>query len=366
MEDLLTDVSFVRWIRGEASSEEEKNWEIWLQEDSEHERLVEEAKTLITAFQEEECEIPDTRSEWQKLDASADREERQTEFIRLSNDRHQLQKSRRLVAASILLLCVCLGAFLIYQYQPFEGVGEENLTKSPHVQEYKTDYGEKAIFRLSDDSRIVLNANSHIQFSSAGNNKTNTTEVWLQGEAYFDITHLMGDRQRTFTVHTDDGSVQVLGTRFAVKTFEGETRTVLEEGKILVQVTSPTGQTGLSGQLSSGQPDVDMTGTVLESGNMATFSTGDERVAVEKVNPRVYTSWYEDVWFFEDTPIKEIMGRIEDTFGVEVNIPKELADRKLSGSVKSTNLKVLTEALSKILDITIKQQDQALYIGTGE
>ncbi len=353
LEDLLTDVSFVRWIRGEASPGERSKWNRWLKRDPEHQRLVKEATEIHIALQKEGDNIPDISTEWQKLEGSLDREEQRFKHNHKKRDQQLHWKSRSLMVTALLIIGICVGAYVVFQYQNFEQSQDSELAANlSTTQEYQTDYGEKATFRLSDNSRIVLNANSRIRFSSNANGEHNSTEVWLQGEAWFDITHLEGERRRTFTVRTDDGDIQVIGTRFVVKTFEKGTRAVLEEGEIHLRIPHQ----------ESGQVD----NVILEPGEMALFSSEDEGVTMEKVNPMIYTSWREDIWFFDDTPLDEIGRRIEDTFGLTVLIQDDLTQRKLSGSIKGTSVDVLSKALSKILDVEIEQQDQALYIGKNK
>jgi transmembrane sensor len=208
---------------------------------------------------------------------------------------------------------------------------------------------------LSNGSRIVLNANSHLKFSSAVKNGLRT-EVWLEGEAWFDITHFKDEHLvQTFVVQTTDGMVEVLGTRFAVKTFENETRAVLEEGSILVK-TNHQANAGRSGE------DRIESGVLLQPGEKALISGDKSEISVEKVNPWIYMSWGDEMWTFEDTSVKEIALRIEETFGLEVQVKQELAERRLSGTIRSTNIDVINEALAKILNVKIEKQGDTLFI----
>lgn len=356
LEDLLTNASFVCWIRNEATYEEEKYWQNWYQKDPDRKYIVEEARAVLSSFEQVEHSMPDIGIELQKLEHILDQDEQQSKVLRLRSNRQQFRKRKRFIAAAILIAGVCIGALIANQYQILGVFEETELAEASHYQEYKTDYGEKVTFRLSDNSRIVLNANSYIRFSTEKDGSFNTKEVWLEGEAYFDITNFDDVGQRTFAVNTSDGSVQVLGTSFAVKTFEGRTRAVLEKGSVVVEVF-----TADSESVGNYRESV-----ILEPGEMALFSTGNENIAVSRVNPKVYTSWYEDLWFFDDTPISEIATRIEDTFGLSVNVENALKDRKLSGSIKSTNLEVLHEALSAILKVPVEQVGQEIFIGKGE
>src|SRR5699024_7045779 len=199
-------------------------------------------------------------------------------------------------------------------------------------------------------SRIVLNANSTLRFSSALNNGLNT-QVWLRGEAYFDIAHLEEDRRRTFTVHTGDGDIRVLGTRFTVNTFAGGTQTALEQGKINIQIKEDNG---------SGVPSPEFE---LSPGEMAQFAAGDNKIAVKEADMRLYTSWTEDKFTFAQTPMQDVARRIERTFGVDVIVGQQYKDELVTGTVRSDNLDVLTRALGKVLHAQVHRKAGELQIG---
>lgn len=88
LEDLLADVSFVRWIRGEASPKENVKWKAWLQKDPEHQHLENDARELITFFQEEIYEIPDAVTEWKKVEQLIDHEEMKDKILQKRKERH--------------------------------------------------------------------------------------------------------------------------------------------------------------------------------------------------------------------------------------------------------------------------------------
>ncbi|MDZ7691448.1 MAG: FecR family protein [Balneolaceae bacterium] len=234
MDNLLASRSFVLWIKGECSQEEQEYWDEWLKKDPDRKTMVIEAREIIQAVGNE-YEASKPRKELEKLNELID----QYEYRNLQSDRvnhHKMyRRSRGPIAAVVILFVVVIGTVVAYQdFPPGEEKTAEQVPKSI-PQEYSTNYGEKLTFRLSDGSNIILNANSELTFSSKVEKGLNT-EVWLRGEAFFDITRLEGDQQRTFTVHTKNGSIQVLGTRFTVNTFREQTQAVLEEGKIQVEV----------------------------------------------------------------------------------------------------------------------------------
>ncbi len=71
---------------------------------------------------------------------------------------------------------------------------------------------------------------------------TDTIEVWLDGEGYFSIRRNPQGPHRSFIVHTSEGNVEVLGTKFNVNTRDQQTNVVLEEGRINLELNSAAGQ----------------------------------------------------------------------------------------------------------------------------
>lgn len=347
LEQLLADPFFILWVKGECSAEQKKYWNSWLLEKPEYQALVREAKEIIVAV-DSDYDTPDSQRELEKLDWQIDQYERcqrQKQLIFTFSSDYQLYRTiGRWATAAAIVIAVMLGGMMGYYANEAGQTTEQEIVETPRIEEYRTDYGEKLMFRLNDGSRIMLNGNSRLTFSSTGEQGLNT-EVWLEGEAYFNIVRLEDEQQRIFTVQTDDGAIQVLGTRFAVNTFRDETTTVLEEGKVTISNRGSTADYELA------------------PGQLARFKFNDNKVTVKEVSTPVYTSWTEDKLIFIETPMKEVANRIEDMFGVEVMLAAYVADESLSGSIKSTNLQVVKEALEEILKTAIVQEDNQLFIG---
>lgn len=82
---------------------------------------------------------------------------------------------------------------------------------------------------LSDGTRVWLNAESELRFPVQFG--TGEREVYLKGEAYFDVRK---DVARRFIVHLKESNVTVLGTSFNIKAYGDEDYiyTTLVEGKV--------------------------------------------------------------------------------------------------------------------------------------
>lgn len=344
LENLVGNDSFVRWIRGLASQQEQNYWLEWIRQDPTHQELVEQAHELVKVAHLDKPAFSESKKELKKLEHSLDQMDARTR-IKSINRRSGAFFSA--VAAGVLLLIAALGLLMSSNYEPTK-TDEPALVETRH--EFRTDYGEKISLNLSDGSQIILNADSHLKYYSAVKQGQNI-EVWLEGEAWFDITHFEGRKQRSFTVHTPDGAVEVLGTRFVVKTSPEGTQAVLEEGEIRVQVEQNIPVGG------------EKTEIIMKPGELARFTSGIGKVELSEVNSQVYISWTKNVWVFDETPLRQVANRIEDTFGVEVQIAGPLQQMILSGSIKSKNLEFLTKALSKVIDKPVAKQGNTIVIG---
>lgn len=348
LENLLANPTFVLWLKGKCSPEEKKKWDQWVEEDPDHYRLVREAKEIVVAV-DNEHDIPDPEIELEKLNRDIDHYEFHKKnkqlILTFSGDNQPYRAIGRRVATALLLLALLMGGVTGYYFNEGAQIAEQEVVEAPRVDEYQTDYGEKLTFRMSDGSRIILNGNSRLTFSTIVKKGLNTN-VWLEGEAYFDIAHLEDKDQRTFTVQTDNGEIQVLGTRFAVNTFRDKTMAVLEEGKINI---TNNNRSSVSYE--------------IEPGQQARFKAQDNKIAIKEVDTRIYTSWTEDKLTFENTPMTEVANRIEDIFGLDVVLSSRFRNETLSGTIKSNNMNVLTQALEEILMSNIKRQGKQLHIG---
>lgn len=343
--------SFIRWIKGRASQEEQEWWTNWLHQDPGHKNLVEQAEELIQVTSPGDLTAPDSEVELRRFEASLANSELDSKTIPKTTiaaiTRKPVHSWGKIAAACIVLLVTSMVFFLTFEGDPVKNT-EVAAISSKH--EFQTGFGEKISLKLSDGSNIVLNANSHLQYTSTVQEGQNI-DVWLEGEAYFDITHFEEEHSRLFRVHTGDGIVEVLGTTFTVRTTSDGTQAVLEEGKIRLRVNDT-------------EPDSDL---IMSPGELARFSSGNNQVGIQSVNTQLYTSWIQNIWTFSNTPLADIAERMERTFGINVQISSEtLRDKVFSGSIKSTNLEILKEGLSRLLDEPVTQEGNAIVIGSED
>ncbi len=354
LEDLLSDDSFLRFVRKKESVSEQMHWENWLKESSSHQILHDQAMQLIRFTSNNGRNVPDPIIEINKLEKLI--KPGNTRKVRDTIKPFGKPKRREVnywwVAAAVAMIVLTLFTVL----DSLEVI-EDEVTEIATVytsSEYLTSFGEKATLQLSDGSRIILNANSHLKYAFTGSAKgTRDIDIYLQGEAWFEIqpVNTDGKYDRKIRIHTFDGVIDVLGTILNVRTSKSGTRTVLEKGIIKIESYEKNGV-------------AESNSMIIEPGHMAQYISGIEKIELKKVNPDIYTSWIRDVWVFDQTPLMDVAARIENVFGVKVIFPnKNIQEKTISGSISSKNLQLIMEGISEAVDVSVAHLNDKLIIG---
>lgn len=106
-------------------------------------------------------------------------------------------------AVAILLLIMTTGLFF------FNQAPEEK----PNIISRSDQTKENRLIRLPDGSTVIVSAGSRINYPSSFDGIA-TREVYLEGQAYFDVKHNLN---KPFIIHTGKISTTVLGTAFNLK-----------------------------------------------------------------------------------------------------------------------------------------------------
>ena len=168
--------------------------------------------------------------------------------------------------------------------------GEEyNVVRIPHGGEYIT--------RLPDGSVVHLNAGSELKVPVYFG--TESREVWLRGEGFFEVVHR---ENLIFTVHTDKADISVLGTEFDVRAYTDEKEVVTT----LVQ-----GAGGVSSGRTSETKPRKATGI-----NARIAGKGDVRVAEVDIYP--FIAWKNGRMVFENERLEKIMAELQRWYDFEL------------------------------------------------
>lgn len=339
VDDLCKDTDFIQWVVA-PTDESDRYWQAYL---TEYPYKADDIRTAIDyirtlRFQEIEPSAQDLarlrQRIWQDIDnpvrnrpvqeklaghpAGHNPERPDYPFQSRLRNTHWYQRPYWAAAAVVFLITSISVGWWLYE--------------ATAALTYQTDYGKIRQVRLDDGSVVTLNANSSLKVV---NDLAHTPirEVWLDGEAYFDIARRTGTK---FIVHTSQANVEVLGTEFNVNTRRKQTHVVLHEGKV---------------QLSTAQQT-----TVMKPGDMATVTPKSQSIQLKRVQPDLYDAWKKSYIVLDGKTLPEIISTLEDTFGVTITLAdKQLTDKKLTGRLRTAVADDCIENLSIILDADVKK-----------
>jgi ferric-dicitrate binding protein FerR (iron transport regulator) len=192
-------------------------------------------------------------------------------------------------AAAILLVLFSVRLFF------FPGVQ----VKEKSVAILASINNENHVITLPDGSMVMLDSGSKLNYPASFDG-LGKREVYLDGQAYFDIKHMASS---PFVVHAGKVNVMVLGTTFNVKAFPRETEITItvKKGKVQVNDQSKT------------------LGTIIPREQIV-YNKENEHSIQKTVNTDEYMNWKEQDLLFDNLTVSEAASLLEDRFGVKIFI----------------------------------------------
>ncbi len=194
------------------------------------------------------------------------------------------------------------------------------------TKSYSTDIAETTTFNLPDDSEVILNAKSQLSFNKKDWKQDRT--LTLDGEAFFKVT-----KGEKFTVNTDAGSIQVLGTQFNVKERVNYFEVKCYEGSVSVSYNS--------------------TASVLKPGKSIRVVNG-EVSSVEDFTAQ-NPAWLNKESSFTNVPLWQVIDELQLQYDIKITVAKDVNTSELfSGSFTHSNKNVALQAVTIPLKLSYK------------
>lgn len=313
--DLLADEYFIEWVY-DPSEKSNAFWSDISKTSIEHKELIEQAKILLLGLSIEEIQVPSQISSEIRAAIPTPEKDSKQSTIPL----HFLK-----MAAAALLIIAAVGYFFTPQ------------------SSYSTDFGKTQQFSLKDGTHVILNANSSLDLSNSG--KANLErEVWLDGEAFFDVK---SDAQHPFIVHTSYGDIVVSGTRFNVEDTQEQFSVYLEEGEIKFVPNE---------EYQAETIDIDVKKHLI-------FNESSNEFELETSNDPNITAWKDLKIVCQEMSLNELSSEIESFYGVNVLIKdNSLADRKFTGTLVNQSLEELLYIVSEAFDLNVKSNKSSIEL----
>ncbi len=281
----------------------------WLNSEKGNRELNEALDAYWRSLEEDEAIVPDTakmlasvRSRMQAAESSAKR----------------LSLKHLLPYAAILVLALTLAGVLIRD-------AGRRLAPNPAalMTSVVTENGQRSKLILPDSSVVWLNSGTTLSYNPdfAANNR----DIYLTGQAFFDVRR---NEKLPLLVHCSELVVKVLGTRFDVSAYPGDSKinVVLEEGSVQLL---PERMKERSYMLSPGE--------------MAELDLAAGKIVTGKVDVEKYTAWKSGLLVFKNDPMGEVIEKLERWYNVRIKV----ADPAVYNSIFTATIR--TESLEQMI-----------------
>lgn len=190
---------------------------------------------------------------------------------------------------------------------------------------YTVNTGIKASLILPDSTKVWLNSGSYLDIPSDFSN--DNREIFLMGEAYFDVTP---DPSSPFWINTiKDIVVKVTGTEFNLSCYENDDNMKL---------------TLFSGSLELIKDKKQVINVQPEEQVIIAYNTlKDDLVTLKDVE--YVSAWRKGYLRFENTPMDEVLRKLERWYGVRISV-EDTTIRKYLFTADFES-----ESLSQVLDL---------------
>jgi transmembrane sensor len=305
-EDFINDDAFVNWVL-QPDPKSEEHWRAFLSQYPHKQDEVNKARAFIELMNFKDATLDDISIV--KLKSAIDLGILEDE-IKASDSQFTEEKSGSFFNSTVFKIAASVSIIVIAGLVSWYWVGTQNNSpfakgmEIPKNSELITAAkGKRSVLTLADGTRVWLNADSRIAYSNDFMN-SETREVFLEGEAFFDVTE---NKNKPFIVNTASITVKVLGTAFNVKSFENDetVETTLVHGK--VQIDTRTNDN-----------------IILLPNQQAVFVKQSGQVIVEnQIEAQDYAAWKSGKLYFKDETFAAIVQELERWYNVKIHLEGE-------------------------------------------
>lgn len=390
VEALLEDKEFVSLVKSIQSTEQ---WTLFLEQNRESRRELIKAKELIYLFNEP-AKVLDKESKhglWEEISKFKKENSRKKKLYQINGFIKVAAAIVFIVAIGSLFYQEIQSNFTTYQFSHSKPLQTENpllilsngkqvdikkadpnitvlkdqnaiqvdddsvMANQPHLDQATQEvrfneiivpFGKKTRLLLSDGTKVWLNAGSRLAFPQTF--EKGPREVFLEGEAIFEVAQRSGD---AFLVNTTHFIVNVTGTVFNVTAYADDafSSAVLAEGKI---------ELSNKGSLFSKKTFQMLPGTKV------VFDPAHQSMLAQQVNPEDYLSWREGFIMIRGEKLQDILKKLSRYYNVGMKLEDQsLGAESFSGrlDLKNSPQEVLA-VISRMVPLAIKEVDDQLII----
>jgi transmembrane sensor len=262
---------------------------------------------------------------------------------------------RAAAVALLLLLSGVIYWYLTGQSNQVEYIALIKQAPDPLTEEVNQTNKPKLI-NLADESTVILSPDSRISYPKKFDGEKR--EVYLQGEAFFEVTKNM---EKPFLVHANGLVSKVLGTSFTIRAFahDSEVKVMVKTGKVSVFPQNDQPQLQFKDR-------PELSGLILTPNQQVVFNRNDNRMIRTLVeDPAVISSLsiQQQHFSFHKTAIKEVFTLLEQTYGVNIVYNEDLLEGcELTGELGDEPLLEKMNLICKAIDGSYEMIDAQIVV----
>ncbi|MVT10703.1 FecR family protein [Chitinophaga tropicalis] len=242
----------------------------------------------------------------------------------INRRRHIISMRWKAVAAAAVTVGIIITAALLF-HRPDHSIAYTERRSAP---------GQVLQLQLADGTQVHLAPSSIIRYRE--NFGKEDRNIFLEGEALFEVTK---NAHQPFSVQAGSMKVQVLGTKFNVTHYKGETQTAVSllEGRI--QVALPA-----------------LSPYDLQPGQQLRYNSLTKEVTQGSYDPETVTGWTSRLLVFRNETLEAAALKIEKMYNVKISFSTpEIAGYKLFARFKDKPLRYVLDVIRATdnLDYTI-------------
>lgn len=358
VEDLVCNESFQQYCLG-ASLEDQLSWNEWIAQHPARSADIVYAKELVCLLSLNQGSRMEQLNQLRSGIKQRELFQRNVSFDAISDQNLDTPKHTSKLYKYIGGVAAAV-AILISIYFIRQGA---DMVKLPVVTEKQarllisSGKAERKTVVLEDGSIITLAKESSIEVRKQFN--TDRRELWLKGEALFDVKH---DASRPFIVYTPFDQVRVLGTTFNVKAYPDDQTMETSLIKGSVQVSS-TQYAGYSVTLKPNQKltSTKATDVIADHNPKSHFVVSAIKNISSKELP-AELKWVSTRLVIDNQPLSVIANKLQDWYGIEILIDDKVKDYRYSGVFENETLMKTLEALQLSYPFTFKMEQDRIII----
>lgn len=360
VEDLVCNESFQQYCLG-AGLEEQLSWNEWIESHPERLTDIEYAKKIVCLLSLNQGSRIEQLNQLRSGIKQREVFQRNLSFDPISSADSTAPKPNRLrlykyIGGIAAAMAVLVSIYFIRRESALPELSSASEKQAMLLISSGTAARKTVV--LEDGTIITLAKESSIEVRKQFN--TDRRELWLKGEALFDVKH---DASRPFTVHTSFDEVRVLGTTFNVKAYPDDQamETSLIKGSVQVNSRQYAGYSVIlkPNQKLISTKVIDLTSDPNPKSHFVVSAIKNTRSDQSTAELK----WVRTRLDIDNQPLSEIVSKLQNWYGIEIIITDDKVKAyRYSGIFENETLMKTLEALQLSYPFTFKMEQHRIII----